>query len=117
MARYGVKAVVSLMIRLGKVNELINIIRDNPEIAKYLTVEMLFTPDMIAIFSEITARHFKDRGDTLEFMQAKWANSERLSERVLSGQFRAEYYKHIKINERGETRDHLHLYSAGATGN
>jgi len=84
--------------------EIINTTNNYPELSGYIPLEILFTPDMISLASEETAKHFHDRKDTIAFMKARWLNSQILSDKIINGEFKANYYKQITINERGKAR-------------
>lgn len=70
-----------------------------------LTLEELFTPDLVQLSAERCACGFRDRPDTQRFMRHLAQSSQELAERVVAGEFRPRYYRERKIYERGKPRD------------
>ena len=64
----------------------------------------MFTPDVISLASGVCSVDFINRRDTITFLSARWANCQRLSDKVLSGEFEPRYSKEIIISERGKRR-------------
>lgn len=70
----------------------------------YLTLEDIFTTDIIYLAAHKCACGFKGKRDTQKFLSSPWINVKELCDSVLNGTFRPKYYKQRVIMERGKPR-------------
>lgn len=98
-----------------KQSRLIKIINESQEFASlpariyqslcpYLTLEDLFTTDVVYICAKRCASGFMNKRDTQRFMESPWLNSRNLCKLVLTGKFKPRYYRERTIIERGKER-------------
>lgn len=95
------------MFRTERIIDDINGAEGWPIYQKYcgcLTLEQLFTTDLMYVTAQQCASGFRGRSDTERFFRDPWGNSQRLAQSVREGEFVPKYYGKKKIMERGKVR-------------
>ena len=69
-----------------------------------LSLDDIFTTDIVYMEAKRCASGFGDKSDTRAFMKNAWVNSYRLCEKVLNGKYKPRYYPKKTIIERGKAR-------------